>query len=229
MSTLQITQYKHLIYKEWLKTRWWILLSFIGGIGVILVSYMLILQRIHAMGESYYFSTFIQEQPTLFSMYKYIVILSSIAIGISQFRPEFTNKRIKLSLHLPMPTYHVVYSMIGYGFMILTVVIAIEMLFMSILMCTIYPWEVLKGTFLTVTPWILGGWCCYFAVVSVLFEPKKITQCAQFVWYALLLNLFFSGYGYGNVQPIIPILFIVTVLISLSTVYTSHRFIKGTY
>ena len=42
-----------------------------------------------------------------------------------------------------------------------------------------------------------------------------------------ILRFFYLGYGTGNAVTAYPILLVITLISSLSVIYTSHRFNKG--
>ena len=96
------TQIKHLLYKEWLKTRWFAAVSLL--LGIILSTYACIdaLSSFHSLGGSFFYSTLLSGNISLMGQLKYLPLGVALLIGLSQFMPEITNKRIRLTLHLPI-------------------------------------------------------------------------------------------------------------------------------
>ena len=61
----------------------------------------------------------------------------------------------------------------------------------------------------------------------IAFEPIwKFRFCYMLVAY-FILRFFYLGYGTGNAVTAYPILLVITLISSLSVIYTSHRFNKG--
>ena len=97
-----IEKLKHLIYKEWLKTRWYATIALLLSLGTVIYIFISIRSDLNLLGAPQYFSSLILEKSIFFGKFKYIPIITALLIGLSQFVPEVTDKRIKLSLHLPM-------------------------------------------------------------------------------------------------------------------------------
>ena len=106
------TQIKHLLYKEWLKTRWFAAVSLL--LGIILSTYACIdaLSSFHSLGGAFFYSTLLSGNISLMGQLKYLPLGVALLIGLSQFMPEITNKRIRLTLHLPIGGTAAVYTMI---------------------------------------------------------------------------------------------------------------------
>ena len=100
-----IEKLKHLIYKEWLKTRWYATIALLLSLGTVIYIFISIRSDLNLLGAPQYFSSLILEKSIFFGKFKYIPIITALLIGLSQFVPEVTDKRIKLSLHLPMDCY----------------------------------------------------------------------------------------------------------------------------
>ena len=194
------TQIKHLLYKEWLKTRWFAAVSLL--LGIILSTYACIdaLSSFHSLGGAFFYSTLLSGNISLMGQLKYLPLGVALLIGLSQFMPEITNKRIRLTLHLLITT---------------------------ITMAVCFPAEITIPVWQTLFPWLLGGMTSYFFVAMIAFEPIwKFRFCYMLVAY-FILRFFYLGYGTGNAVTAYPILLVITLISSLSVIYTSHRFNKG--
>lgn len=58
---------------------------------------------------------FILKNVVLLDQIKVLPLLAGIIMGITQFIPEMTKKRFKLTLHLPLGENRIVCLMLGYG------------------------------------------------------------------------------------------------------------------
>ncbi|CDA21913.1 MAG TPA: hypothetical protein DHU85_08020 [Porphyromonadaceae bacterium] len=221
------TQIKHLLYKEWLKTRWFAAVSLL--LGIILSTYACIdaLSSFHSLGGAFFYSTLLSGNISLMGQLKYLPLGVALLIGLSQFMPEITNKRIRLTLHLPIGGTAAVYTMILYGVVLFCCALLPAVLITTITMAVCFPAEITIPVWQTLFPWLLGGMTSYFFVAMIAFEPIwKFRFCYMLVAY-FILRFFYLGYGTGNAVTAYPILLVITLISSLSVIYTSHRFNKG--
>ena len=98
-------------------------------------------------------------------------VIVALALSISQFLPELTNKRLKLTLHLPADEIEIISSMLIFGVSIYLIIIllAIGLLYMTL--TTFLPFECalaeLNGFFV----WAFAGLATYGFVTAVCIEP----------------------------------------------------------
>ena len=59
---------------------------------------------------------------------KYLPALVGAGLGLAQFLPEITQKRLKLTLHLPDSRRAMMLGMLGYGLVLLTMLFAVQLL-----------------------------------------------------------------------------------------------------
>ena len=93
--------FKALSYKEWMKTRKFILVAFTLSAAVAVYSYIDITYAIRIEEAVNIWYGFIFQGASVSSLMMYLIPLSGISMAIVQFVPEMTNKRLKLTLHLP--------------------------------------------------------------------------------------------------------------------------------
>lgn len=165
------TQIKHLLYKEWLKTRWFAAVSLL--LGIILSTYACIdaLSSFHSLGGAFFYSTLLSGNISLMGQLKYLPLGVALLIGLSQFMPEITNKRIRLTLHLPIGGTAAVYTMILYGVVLFCCALLPAVLITTITMAVCFPAEITIPVWQTLFPWLLGGMTSYFFVAMIAFEP----------------------------------------------------------
>ena len=94
--------WKSIIYKEWLKIRWFLIgYTVLGLLGI---GYLFLTVK-HGFtflgGKNFWYGILFLGQQ-YFSYLKYVPILGGLAIAIAQYFPETINKRIKLVFHLPV-------------------------------------------------------------------------------------------------------------------------------
>lgn len=218
---------KHLIYKEWLKTRWFALISFLLAAGMVIYIFISVRSGFVTMSGIDYISMLMTYKIQFFAHFRYIPLIIALLIGLSQFVPEVIDKRIKLSLHLPIGNITVIYTMVAYGFCLLLLILSASILLFTGLLSFYLPVEILKPALQTMLPWILGGFTAYFLVSMIALEPIwKFRFLYILVTWRILL-LFFGELPIGNAVTLYPVLLALTVVASMAPVYTSHRFNKG--
>lgn len=220
-------KFSHLAYKEWIKTRWYIAIAVAISIGIVFYIFFSIKHDLDIWGPAQYFANIIQGKEVVTGRFKFIPVITALLIGLPQFVPEVTDKRIKLSLHLPMRNTAIIYSMVLYGFGVLAVIMTVASLLLTLLMSVCFPAEIIIPELQTIVPWILGGITCYFFIAMIAMEPLWRFRFVYMVFAYFVLRLFFQSYGLGNAVTACPLLIAVTLISSSSIIYTSHRFNKG--
>ncbi|MCC8173800.1 MAG: hypothetical protein LIO65_05285 [Odoribacter sp.] len=218
---------KHILYKEWVKTKYPIIISGVICLFIVCRIFTSVLSDLDKMGSVYYYSSILNGKTIFFYAFKYLPFIVALLIGLFQYIPEVVEKRIKLSIHLPVNPLTIIYSMIIYGFVVFSIIIFLSLLLLTGLLSIKMPWEVLSPMILTIIPWILGGMTTYFLVAMLAFEPTWKYRIIFAISFYFLIKIYFSTYPIGNAVTIFPVLIIATLLSALGVLYTSHRFIKG--
>lgn len=222
-----MTILRHLIYKEWLKSKWYLLLALLINLGVVIYLFLSLRNSFFSAGGVTYLSMLMTYKIQFFSLYRYIPLAIALLTGLAQFLPEVTDKRIKLSLHLPLNNLKIIYSMVIYGFALMVLTILPGLLLFVALSSLYLPAEIIIPALQTIFPWVLGGFCAYFLIAMIAFEPVWKFRFLYLLVSYKVLTLFFMDYSYGNVVTLLPLLITITCLSSIAPIYTSYRFNKG--
>ena len=112
----------HLFYKEWLKTRWAFLGTLLLGTATILYIFIAVENKITLTGAKTILLRILYDEPPViyYASFLYIPLLTALAIGIAQYVPEVIQKRIRLTLHLPVKNNILISGMAGFGLILLT-------------------------------------------------------------------------------------------------------------
>ncbi len=162
-----------------------------------------------------------------FSLYRFIPLGIALLIGLSQFVPEITDKRIKLALHLPLHNLQIIYIMVVYGFVLLFLTMIPGILIFTGLISVYLPAEITIPVLQTMSPWLLGGFCAYFLIATIALEPAWKFRFLYILISYKVLTLFFMYLSIGNAVSLLPVLCLITGLSGIAPVYTSYRFNKG--
>ena len=218
---------KHLIYKEWLKTRWFASIALLLNLGVLIYIFIALRSNFLSAGGTIYLSTLMTYKTQFFSLYRYIPLGIALLIGLSQFVPEITDKRIKLALHLPLHNLQIIYIMVVYGFVLLFLTMIPGILIFTGLISVYLPAEITIPVLQTMSPWLLGGFCAYFLIATIALEPAWKFRFLYILTSYKVLTLFFMYLSIGNAVSLLPVLCLITGLSGIAPVYTSYRFNKG--
>ena len=221
------TQIKHLLYKEWIKTRWYAAVGLAGSLILSVYACIDAVSTFHDRGGTFFYSTLLTGNIALMTQLKYLPLAIALLIGLPQFLPEITNKRIRLTLHLPVGSTAVVYTMVLYGLAVFCCTLLPALLITTATLAACFPAEVVVATLQTLLPWLLGGMTAYFFTAMIAFEPVWKFRFGYILIAYLTLRFFYLGYGVGNAVTAYPLLLVITLVSSLAVIYTSHRFNKG--
>lgn len=219
--------WKSIIYKEWLKIRFF-LIGF-TALGIIGLGY-LFLKVQHGFtfnsGTGFWYNILFMGMQ-FFGYFKYIPLFGGLMIAVAQYFPETINKRIKLTFHLPLDENKVLLMMHLFGTVCLLGAYLL-LLGSFIALSTIYfPSQMVWDSIVSVIPWFLAGFVGYFFVALIVLEPVWMYR----FFYALVAGFFVTIYikspviaAYG---PAIPGLSILTILLSITLLFSAYRFRKG--
>lgn len=169
---------KALFYKEWVKTRGAFLGTLVVGIACILYIYTGIENKITLQGaKSVMLRILYDEPPYLFyAAFRYMPLLTALAIGLSQYIPEVLQKRIRLTLHLPLSNNRLILLMASYGLLLLTIG---NLLYGGLFLyynIRLFPTEITSPLMLSILPWVLAGYVAYnFIALIAITKPLEQT------------------------------------------------------
>ncbi len=219
--------WKSIIYKEWLKTRWFILLFF--TLGILTVGYIFLKVqhdfKFNDPNNFWYVILFMKAQ--YFSFLKFVPIAGALAISVAQFFPETVSKRIKLSFHLPINENKMLLIMMLFGTAGLLVIYIILLAAFYGLSSLFFPSDIIVPALITITPWFLSGFAIYYFVALIVLEPVWKYRFLYIIVAAIILPLFMESASTGSYSPANPILAILVIILSISLLFSGYRFRKG--
>ncbi len=218
---------KALFFKEWLKIKWayWTmaLLTFLVliKIGLNLSYYMRILEA-----KTFWYQVIIMGG-MFFQDFVYLPALIGLVIGFTQFMPEISADRLKLTLHLPMKENAILLYMIGYGTLMLLILFAGTYLLFSIMVAYFFPFQVVKAVWVSMAPWFLAGFVVYWVTSAVFVERIWLKRIIIIVIAVLFTETLLYHTAYEIYRYSIGYFFILALLWSIGILYTGYRFKKG--
>lgn len=175
--------FKALSYKEWVKTRKFVFVVLLLLAAVTVYAYIDVTYSIRVNEAVNVWYGFIFQGMSVSGLMMYLMPLSGIAMAIVQFVPEMTNKRLKLTLHLPASETRLVSAMLLFGYGVLLVLYLASMGLLSLLVGRILPAEVICMMVSQLLPWAMAGLAGYGFTVWICVEPS---------WKQRLFNMLIS-------------------------------------
>jgi hypothetical protein len=218
-----------IIYKEWIKTRWILLAILLTGIAIELYLFLKLGRSFRIAGHEHLWDVVINRNQFLFSGLKFIGLASGIALGVAQLLPEIHQKRLKLTLHLPMRESTSISGMTGFSVIALTLVLILFTFTLWLGSNHYFATEITHSILLTTMPWLLAGITAYLLTAFVIIEPVWIRRIVNILISVFIINIHFmsSFPGTYNQAWYLPI---ITVPLSFTAVYYSaSRFKTGAH
>lgn len=149
-------------------------------------------------------------------------------MGITQFIPEMTKKRFKLTLHLPLGENRILFLMLGYGVICLLTLFTVSYGGFLWGLSSSFPREVVAAWFSTVLPQILCG-VRNLPAHGVDHPRTRVGHNAYMnaIIGLLLVSLFMIQGVPGSYVYMLPFLYGVLVLLAIYPKISIKRFKEG--
>ena len=164
---------KALIYKEYIKTRLTLVVSLVTTLGIV-GAYALILQtEIRTNGAVSEVTNHLIGDARTNIFYQYMPAIVGLGMALTQFVPEASYGRLKLTLHLPMNETATVLTMSAFGWVTLLGIglagTAEYWMWNSKLM----PPTIVMADYLASVPWALGSFATYNYGVALSLDTTR--------------------------------------------------------
>lgn len=216
-----------MLYKEWIKTRWYLLAAFavLGGFaGYALVK----LHRAAAlMGAGHVWEVMVTRNAVFIDQMEYLPLLVGLLLAAVQFVPEMQRKCLKLTLHLPVPALATLTAMVGCGTAALLLLFGLCILLLAAGASPVLPHELVWNILSTALPWYLAGVAAYLFGAWTILEPTWKRRLVNILMSVLLLRIYFLAPGpraYGGFLPVLTLLTLASAVLSWLSVV---RFMAG--
>lgn len=219
-----------LFFKEWLKIKWTvfgIMFLFLITLGYIYIDTSYNFRNLEANNMWYNVITF----GYLFygDLFRFLPLAVGVVVALSQYLPEISSKRLRLTLHLPMQENFIILWMLFTGTCILIAIYLFSYLILTLISIAFFPFEILNSLFLTSMPWFLAGLVAYWAVAMIVIEPKWKTRIALIVVSLGFINFLFYSNTYNVYKNSVSFFFLFALIFALQIILSTHRFRKGNF
>lgn len=220
--------FKALFYKEWSKTKRTILLTFIIFAGAVAYAFINTAQLFRVDGATQTWANIIlKDMPLVPSIFSWLPLLAGLFLGFAQFIPEMVDKRLKLTLHLPLPENKILSSMLIYGVIMLIGLFVLTYAGLLIGFSFYYPCEVIFKMIWQTIPPFMAGIAAYLLVGWICLEPVWKQRILNAIIAISTLALFSIGAISGAYISLMPYLIIVVIICFILPFYSTARFKDG--
>ena len=206
-----------IFFKEWIKTRWYLLLACIVTLGFAGYSMLRINRVVELKGAAHVWEVMLSRDAVFVNLLEYAPLLVGILLALVQFIPEMYHKCLKLTLHLPYPQLKMINLMLLYGLLTLVICFATNYILMFVYLQGILAPELYSRILLTALPWYIAGLCASLLIAWVCLEPTWTRRVLNLVISVLLLRVFFLSSdpeAYNGFLPWLTIYSLLTISFS---------------
>ncbi|MBN2601772.1 MAG: hypothetical protein JXR87_07260 [Candidatus Marinimicrobia bacterium] len=219
--------YKAILYKEWIKIRWWVIGYLVVMLGSLIYIGLDVRQWFEMNDAISVWLYVIQRSVPFFKSIKFVPILAGILLAIIQFVPEMVKKRYRLTFHLPIHENKslIFMSFVGLGMIALFSILAL--LGLAIIGSIYFPREVSVASLLTMAPWLLASFVAYLGASAITVDPSwKYRIVYAVLLYPIIQSLFLGGnlglYRFSLIRYILLSLIFILVML-----FPGYRLRKG--
>lgn len=216
-----------IFYKEWIKSRWVLLIVAVVFACVLTYSFMSLSRNFRLMGADEYWEMVVQKEITSMGYIKYLPLLAGILLALAQFTPEMTNKRLKLTLHLPLSESKIILTMLSFGIGSLAVLFILTYVTSSIGLSNFFAREIVCWNLAELYPWLLGGIASYLFSVWICLEPVWKQRVLKAILALCGISLYYQSEMLGAYAPFIAWLILLMVLSPAFVFHSLIRFKDG--
>ena len=216
-----------MLYKEFLKTRWYLLLMWLTTMGF--AGYGLLrMHRVIALhGVGHVWEVMLTRDAIFVDLLEYVPLICGILLALVQFVPEMYHKCLKLTLHLPVSHLKLVNQMLLFGLCAIVLISLCNLLLIVCYASSYLAVELWSRMVLTALPWYLAGLAGYLLAAWIILEPAWSRRIVNIVIALLVLKVYFISEQPMAYVGFLPWLCIYTVaLLSLSWI-SICRFKEG--
>lgn len=218
---------KAIFLKEWIKTKWYLLASSAVFISYTLYLILRISNAIKFKGAGHLWSILLTRDVIFIEQIQYLPLIFGILLGIIQFVPEITQKRIKLTLHLPYPQVGMIFMMMSFGLMVSVIFYFTQIISMVIFLKQYMADELVSHIILSSLPWYSAGIVAYLMTYAACVEPSWKMRSILIISAIGLIRVHFLLEVPQSYNGFIPILFLYDIATILLILRSMVRFKEG--
>lgn len=214
-------------YKEWIKTRRLLGVMVLLFAAVLVYTLIEMSYTIRVSGAVNVWYAYLYQGLSVAPMFVWLPCFAGLSLALVQFVPEMTNKRLKLTLHLPAAEGRIMSCMLLFGLLVLVVLFSVYVILLVVCSSFYLPNALLIRMLSQVFPWVVAGIVAYGFTAWVCIEPQwrmrvcnGLTACAVIaIFYVSMYPGVYAGFVVQSV--------LVACLAWLFPIYSCVRFKEG--
>ena len=174
---------KAIFFKEWIKTRGLFFIALLVSLCFAGYVMMRINRVITFKGADHLWAILLSRDTVFIELLQYLPLIIGALFASLQFIPEMTQKRLKLTLHLPYPQQRMILLMLLAGVAQISIVFLLQAASLWIYLQQHIACEMVARILLTAAPWYICGYTAYLMTAWICLEPTwKLPQvsCESF-------------------------------------------------
>ena len=218
---------KSIIFKEWIKSRWILLIILVAFAAVAGYTFMNVSRGLRMAGGQHIWEMIAQKGITFVDFIKYLPLLAGLLLALTQYLPEMASKRLKLSLHLPLSESKILLYMMGYGVVSLLIIFVLSYVGLYGGLQYFFCNEVAEWNMAKACPWFIGGLMSYLLTSWVCIEPTWKQRVLNSLIALIAVWLFYFDETAGAYAPFQWCLIVLLVSGISFSFYSLIRFKDG--
>ena len=218
---------KHLYYKEWVKTRFFIFALAAVVWGITAYTMLNLGRAISLKGAGHIWEVIVAKDALFVDMLEYIPLMAGILLGVMQYVYEMYNKCLKLTLHLPVGHIKVTNVMLSYGAITLAIIFGVSLLGIFAVTSAYFPHEIYGRIIMSALPWYLAGFAAYFLTAWIILDPAWKRRVFNIIISLALLRVYFMAAAPEAYNAFLPLLAVITLLTATLSWISVDRFKAG--
>ncbi|MCK3683394.1 hypothetical protein [Maribellus sp. YY47] len=219
--------WKSVIYKEWLKVRWFAIVYALLGILVVGYLFLKVQHDTTFNQTNNYWYLILFKKLNFYRSLQFIPLAGGLLVAIAQYFPETVNKRIKLTFHLPVNENKILLTMMSFGTAILLAAYLVFTLLFTGIAAFYFPTDIIAPALVSLAPWFLAGFAGYYLLALIVLEPVWKYRFLYVLTAATIIPLYFENGPAAAYQPVNLSLAVLTILLSIALLFSGYRFRKG--
>ena len=218
---------KAIINKEWYKTRKMFAISLIISLMAAIYAVLRIQRLIALKGMDHLWMIVLLKDNSFADIIRLVPLLAGIAIGVAQMVPEMSQKRLKLTLHLPVDQTRLLMLMLGTGIIEILLITGVAVAVIGIYDSMVMPARLTVRILLSVLPWVVAGFASYLLTCAICLEGTWRRRIILTLAGAAFLLTMFLEPALEAYNSFLPMLIIITVSLAILSVGSVIRFKEG--
>lgn len=217
----------NITYKEWIKTRWFLLVALVAHWGFVGYSLLRVNRVASLHGEDHVWVVMMTHDQVFVDLLQYIPVITGLLLGLFQFCPEMYHKCLKLTLHLPIGHLRITSQMLSWGVLSMLALTVTDYLILFCYLQAILPIELYGRILATALPWYLAGFAAYLLCAWIVLESAWRHRLFNIVVALLVLRIYFISSTPCAYMRISWGLAVFTLLLATLSVISITRFKEG--